>query len=140
MIENKMLKKNNIKALVVHCSDTPNEKQINAIDIHQMHLSFGWEGIGYHKVITRNGTIENGRPEFWVGAHVYGKNDQSLGVCLIGRNKFTVAQFNSLEKVLLDWKLKYPNAHIDGHRDTIVTKKTCPNFNVKDWCKKRDIF
>ena len=138
--ENQMLSKSNINSLVVHCSDTPDNENLNAHDIHKMHLGFGWEGIGYHKVITRNGSIENGRPEFWIGAHVYGKNDQSLGVCLIGRNKFTVAQFNSLEKVLLDWKLKYPNAYIEGHRDTIVTKKTCPNFDVKDWCKKRDIF
>ena len=54
-----------------------------------MHLEFGWNGIGYHKIIKRDGEIENGRPEFWIGAHVYGKNDQSLGVCLIGRDNFS---------------------------------------------------
>ena len=46
-----MLKKENIQFLIVHCSDTPNEKSFSANDIHQMHLEFGWNGIGYHKVI-----------------------------------------------------------------------------------------
>ena len=45
-------------------------------DIHNLHLSFGWDGIGYHKIILRNGIIQNGRPEYWVGAHVYGKNTE----------------------------------------------------------------
>ena len=65
-----------------------------------MHLGFGWDGIGYHKVILRSGEIENGRPEYWVGAHVKGENDVSLGVCLIGRDEFTNEQFSSLKKVL----------------------------------------
>ena len=60
-----------------------------------MHMNFGWDGIGYHKIILRDGTIENGRPEYWMGAHVKGKNNKSLGVCLIGRNQFTNRQFNS---------------------------------------------
>ena len=38
-----------------------------------MHLNFGWDGISYHKIITRDGNIINGRPEYWIGAHVYGK-------------------------------------------------------------------
>ena len=62
----------NIKYLVVHCSDTPDEEKLNAIDIHKMHLTFGWNGIGYHKIINRTGMIQNGRPEYWVGAHAKG--------------------------------------------------------------------
>ena len=53
-----MLKKENINYLIVHCSDTPNSQKLTAIDIHQMHLDFGWNGIGYHKVILRNGEID----------------------------------------------------------------------------------
>ena len=139
IIESNMLSKKNIKILIVHCSDTPDDENLSAIDIHKMHLSFGWDGIGYHKVICRDGNIQNGRPEFWIGAHVYGKNSQSLGVCLIGRHEFTEQQFLSLEHVLLDWKSKYHNVTIQGHRDTILTDKTCPNFDVKNWCKNRSI-
>lgn len=131
-----MIEKNNIKVLVVHCSDTSDDEKLTAKDIHKMHLGFGWEGIGYHKVIKRDGIIENGRPEYWVGAHAMGINNHSLGVCLIGRNNFNTEQFNSLKKVLKIWKQQYPNAIIKGHRDAILTNKTCPNFDVKLFCKK----
>jgi N-acetylmuramoyl-L-alanine amidase len=134
-----MLKKKEIKFLIVHCSDTPDEENLRATDIHKMHLDFGWEGIGYHKVICRNGDVDNGRPEYWIGAHTYGKNNTSLGVCLIGRNKFTDIQFLSLKSLLIEWKKKYPNSTILGHRDAINTKKTCPNFNVNEWCRKEKI-
>ena len=85
-----MLFVNDIKLLVVHCSDTEDNKSLTAIDLHRIHLNFGWDGIGYHKIINRSGKVENGRPEYWIGAHVKGKNNISLGVCLIGRHKFTV--------------------------------------------------
>lgn len=134
-----MLYEKSIKLLVVHCSDTDNNVNIGAREIHKMHLSFGWDGIGYHKVISRSGKIENGRPEFWVGAHVKGKNEMSLGVCLIGRDYFTKPQFLSLEKVLRDWKSLYPDAKILGHRDTNNTSKTCPNFDVSVWCREQNI-
>ena len=125
-----MLLHKKISLLVVHCSDTANSQNISAVDIHKMHLGFGWDGIGYHKVIKRSGKIENGRPEYWVGAHVKGKNDISLGVCLIGKNKFTKKQYVSLERILKKWKVEHPNAKIVGHKDTGNTNKTCPNFDV----------
>lgn len=134
-----MLNSIDIKLLVVHCSDTNNSENITATDIHKMHIGFGWDGIGYHKLILRSGKIENGRPEYWQGAHVKGKNDISLGVCLIGRDKFTKRQFKSLENILKKWKKIYPKAKIIGHNDINDTSKTCPNFNVIDWAKKLNL-
>ena len=134
-----MLIDKKISLLVVHCSDTDNNNKISALDIHKMHLNFGWDGIGYHKVITRSGKVENGRPEYWIGAHVKGKNHISLGVCLIGRDNFTKNQFNSLERILKKWKKLYPNAKIVGHKDTGNTSKSCPNFNVINWAKDKFI-
>ena len=132
-----MLIDKNIKFLVVHCSDTDNEKELGAQAIHQMHLNFGWDGIGYHKVICRSGKIENGRPEYWIGAHVKGKNEISLGVCLIGKDQFTKRQFASLKKILTKWKTIYQNAQVVGHKDTGNTKKSCPNFDVATWWHNR---
>lgn len=128
-----MLDPDRIRHLVVHCSDTPDDEAVSARDIHAMHLGFGWHGIGYHQVILRDGTVEAGRPEFWQGAHVYGHNDVSLGVCLIGRHGFTDAQMMSLARVLERWRRRYPRAHICGHRDFAYTDKTCPNFDVAAW-------
>ena len=138
-MEGKILKKENIKLLVVHCSDTPDDENLTPFDIHKLHLSFGWDGIGYHKIITKKGEIENGRPEYWVGAHVYGKNHLSLGVCLIGRKIFNFKQLSALETVLREWKKKYPLAIIKGHKDAIQTHKTCPNFDIDGWCKKKGL-
>ncbi len=130
-----MLINKKISLLIVHCSDTENTQNLSAADIHKMHLGFRWDGIGYHKIITRSGKVENGRPEYWIGAHVKGKNHVSLGVCLIGRDNFTKNQFISLERVLKKWKKEYPNAKIVGHRDVGNTQKTCPNFDVIKWSK-----
>jgi N-acetyl-anhydromuramyl-L-alanine amidase AmpD len=104
-----------------------------------MHLGFGWDGIGYHAVIIKDGTIEQGRPHFWSGAHVYGHNEESLGVCLIGQNDFTPEQMTALDGLLRDWIARYPQARICGHRDFPNTQKTCPNFDVATWVKDRGL-
>ena len=57
-----MLKPQDIRYLVVHCSDT--DDSLTARDIHAMHLGFGWDGIGYHAVICKDGTVEAGRPTY----------------------------------------------------------------------------
>ena len=130
-----MLRPEEIKFLIIHCSDTPNTDNFGAFEIHKMHISFGWDGIGYHKVINRDGLIENGRPEYWQGAHTYGRNHESIGICLIGKDKFTLKQFNSLKITLKKLLLKYPKAKIRGHSEVIKTDKTCPNFDVQKWVK-----
>ncbi len=135
MIE--ILTKKDIKYLVVHCSDT--EQNWVTSDIHQLHLGFGWDGIGYHKIIESCGKIVNGRPEYWIGAHVKGYNDKSLGVCLIGKKNFSKKQFLSLKKILKQWKVLYPKALILGHREIVKTHKTCPNFDVNLWCKENNL-
>ena len=87
-----MLQADDIRYIVVHCSDTPDEDGLGAADIHAMHLGFGWDGAGYHAIITRDGICHPGRPEYWQGAHVKGRNHDSVGVCLIGRSNFTPDQ------------------------------------------------
>ncbi len=129
-----------ITYLVVHCSDTPDDADISAAEIHELHLGFGWDGVGYHNIITRDGTVHPGRPEFWQGAHVQGQNHHSLGVCLIGRTHFTSAQFASLERLLNRWTTQYPDAQIVGHRDIqLEHKKTCPNFDAGRWWASQSV-
>ena len=141
-----------IKLIVVHCSATPNGKPFKAADIHQWHLDRGFTGIGYHKVIRLGGEVENGRPEYWIGAQVEGHNLGSLGICLIGKDKFTQEQFNSLETLLRSYRAKYGSSlQIKGHRDLSPDLdgdgkiesnewiKTCPGFDVADFLKERGI-
>lgn len=121
-----------IKYIVVHCSATPNDREVTAEEIHSWHKARKWDGIGYHAVIRRSGLVERGRPEYWQGAHVEGYNEDSLGVCLVGMDKFTEAQWTALLSWIKDEKLKYPEAEVVGHCD-LDSRKTCPNFNVKEW-------
>lgn len=134
--------------IVVHCAATA-EQDIGAADIDRWHRKLGWKCIGYHYVIRRDGTVEEGREEGVVGAHVAGHNENSIGICMAGGvdaddvtkavNNFTPAQFESLKRLLLELQEKYPKAHILGHRDFPGVKKACPSFDVATWLEAEGI-
>lgn len=127
-----------ITKLVVHCSDTPDGKDIGFKEINRWHKLRGWKspsGIhcGYHYILRRDGTLETGRPLEEVGAHVEGANKDSVGVCLVGRRNFAPAQIVELKILLRALLKKFPNATVYGHREFESAKrqgKTCPNFDV----------
>lgn len=132
-----------IKAITVHCSATPPTSNIGVSDITRWHRSRGFLKIGYHYVIRRDGTVEKGRADTEVGAHVQWHNRGNLGICLVGGvndnqepdNNFTQEQMESLTKLLKELKGKYPQADILGHRDWPGVAKACPCFDVKTWVK-----
>ena len=85
------MKKNDIDAIVIHCSATPEGKDVRAKDIERDHLKRGFKCIGYHFVIDLDGTIEEGRPLTMNGAHCEkpgfsGRpyNQHSIGICYVG--------------------------------------------------------
>lgn len=129
--------------IVVHCSATTEKQNIGAAEIDKWHRKQGWKCIGYNFVIRRDGTVEEGRDVDVVGAHVSGFNDVSVGICMVGGvdandvtkavNNFTQKQFDSLKELLIDLKILYPNAKIQGHRDFPGVKKACPCFSVEGW-------
>lgn len=131
--------------ICVHCSATTDKQNIGAADIDKWHRKQGWACIGYHYVIRRDGTVETGREESVVGAHVANHNSNSIGICMVGGvdandinkavNNFTEAQFKSLKQLLIDLRVRYPKAKIQGHRDFPNVKKACPSFDVAAWLK-----
>ncbi|QXV72567.1 N-acetylmuramoyl-L-alanine amidase [Pseudomonas phage QAC] len=126
--------------IVVHCAATKASMDIGVREIRQWHVQQGWLDIGYHFVIRRNGTVENGRPHDVIGSHVKNYNSRALGICLAGgiddsgkpQNNFTPEQFNSLMLLLKAQKRAYPQAQIVGHHD-LDAGKACPSFKVSDW-------
>ncbi len=123
-----------INKIVIHCSASPNGREDTAEDIHRWHKEKGWDGIGYHYVIERKGKLVNGRPEYWQGAHASGHNENSLGICLIGTDEFTIEQWSILDNLLRKLSIKYPLAKVFGHNE--ISNKTCPGFNVQKWLVK----
>ena len=61
-----------INLIVIHCSDTYARMDIGVNEIRQWHLQRGFNDIGYHYVIRRDGAIEQGRPIEKPGAHAAG--------------------------------------------------------------------
>ena len=49
--------------------------------------------IGYHFVIYTSGTVATGRHLEEIGAHVAGSNARSIGICMVGTDRFTPAQW-----------------------------------------------
>src|SRR5688572_4775960 len=115
--------------IVVHCSATDDSQDIGVKEIREWHTQpypkgRGWSDVGYHRVIRRDGTVEEGRPIQSVGAHVQGHNHRSVGICLVGgieaddknraRDNFTAAQKEALRGLLIKLLLIYPGAKILG--------------------------
>ena len=128
-----------IKKLIVHCSATPEFKDFDVEDIREWHVKGnGWSDIGYHYIITLDGIVQEGRPVDKKGAHCFGHNSDSIGVCYIGgmdkdmkewKDTRTQNQIDSLYNLLQELKMEYPDAKVFGHRD-FTDKKSCPSFNT----------
>lgn len=130
------------KWITIHCSDSPNGRHVSTDEIRHWHIDpppkgRGWRDIGYHAVVEIDGDVGKGRGEDEVGAHVEGHNIGNLGVCLVGRDRFTRAQFASLKWTVTGWMRAY-NILIEdvmGHYEWDTGKaqgKTCPNLLMED--------
>lgn len=124
-----------INKIIVHCSASPNDRDIGAKEIKQWHIERGWSDIGYHYVIRRDGTVEPGRDVKRAGAHCEGENKASIGICLVGLDKFNPAQFESLRNLIKDIKTKFGDIPAFEHRVFPSAKrqgKVCPGFWLND--------
>jgi len=134
-----------INMIIVHCSATTKGMDIGVQEIDAWHKQRGFNGVGYHYVIRRDGLIEIGREHKEIGAHCKGRNARSLGICLVGginntggaENNFSSVQFESLAKLLKELQRKYNVSQIQGHKD--FANKACPCFSVEAFCVEHGI-
>lgn len=142
--------------IIIHCSATKPSQSVGVDRIREWHMAKGWEDVGYHFVVRRDGSLELGRPINTVGAHVRGYNSTSVGVCLEGGlledggpaeglEAYTAAQVATLDLVIKFLKLAYPGATCRGHRDFSPDldgdgkisqgewMKNCPCFDVRSY-------
>lgn len=140
-----------VDKVIVHAADTPSDMDIGAEEIRRWHVEGnGWSGIGYHYIIRRDGTIELGRDldgdgdvGEHMGAHVYGHNRGTLGVCMVGGKpgcNYTAAQWKSLEWLVRDILGRHELAATDvyGHND-FDSSKGCPMFDARAWAATLEI-
>ena len=143
-----------IDKIIVHCSDSAwgDAEAVRHWHTDPKPQGRGWKDIGYHAILLNgyrknsttldrgaNGLLEIGRPLQIAGAHCFGANANSIGICLIGKTYFTPEQYYKLRQLIDVWRDLYEisNAMIGGHRDFQATsggkKKTCPNFDVQEF-------
>ena len=128
-----------IKEIILHCTATQEGREVHVTDVDRWHKQQGWECIGYHYLITLDGKIEKGRPEWKIGAHCKGHNNVSIGIAYVGgvdyqgkpKDTRTDAQKRALVQLLREVRGRYPKATIHGHNE--FATKACPSFNVQKW-------
>jgi len=101
--------------------------------IHRQHLSWGYQGLGYHFIIGNGNGLADGEVHVgyrWTGqlpgAHVVGDagrehNERSIGICLIGNGDiraFSDLQIRHLSRLVqrLQCELQIPRDHVRLHR------------------------
>ncbi len=156
-----------IDTITIHSADWPNGKPLSVKEIDSWHLERGFRrqiywmrrfnpdlhAFGYHYLIDVDGQIYTGRHLDEIPAQAKGHNSKSVGICLVGRDKFTRAQWAALSLLVEQVKGlirsgKHPLVPVvNGHRDLSPDKngdgiispnewmKTCPGFDVAAWLK-----
>lgn len=126
-----------VEKIIIHCSATPEGRDVTAAQIDRWHRARGFRCIGYHFVVRLDGSVERGRPENEIGAHCLGENARSIGVCYIGgidrdtlkpKDTRTPAQRIALRKLVRQLEVRYPGATVHGHRE--FAAKACPCFDI----------
>lgn len=140
-----------IDAIVIHCSATRAGQDIHASDIDKWHKERGMAMIGYHYVITLDGTVEQGRPLTRDGAHcntagISGTsyNKHSIGICYVGgldkagnpADTRTDAQKKAMIDLVYGLMMEYPSiVEVIGHRDASPDANGDGIINPDEWIK-----
>jgi hypothetical protein len=141
-----------LQYLVIHCTATPEGREVSAADIRRWHTSpapagRGWKQVGYTDLFHLDGRVErlvannedaNVDPwEITNGAAGYNSISRHIvyaGGCDAGmkpKDTRTAAQKEALRKYVLDFHTRHPSVKIVGHNQ--LAAKACPSFDVAAW-------
>lgn len=149
--------KRELKYLVLHCTATPEDREVSAADIRHWHTDpvsaggRGWKHVGYTDLIHLDGKVErlvDNNEDAWVddwevtnGAAGY--NSVSRHVVYSGglakdgktaKDTRTTAQRTALADYVKDFHRRFPKVGIIGHNE--LAAKACPSFDVQKWLKE----
>lgn len=145
--------KNRIERLVIHCTATPEGREVTAADIRRMHCSpppkgRGWKQVGYTDLVHLDGSVErlvDNNEDGWVdpwevtnGAKGYNGTSRHIvyaGGCArdgkTPKDTRTREQKAALLAYVKNFHKRFPKADICGHGDLPGVKKACPSFDVR---------
>lgn len=142
--------------LVIHCTATPEGRDVTSDEIRRWHTSpppkgRGWKQVGYADMIHLDGRIENLVPynnddivDTWeITNGVSGINSISRHVVYVGgveandvkkaRDTRTWLQELSMIKYVKETIARHPNILVSGHNQH--SAKACPSFDVPKWLR-----
>jgi len=139
-----------IKYLVIHCTDTPEGREVTRKDIYDWHIvGRGWSRLGYSDMIHINGFLENLTPyddDSLVENHemtwgVKGINAISRHIVYVGgtdkhlkpTDTRTEAQKQTMKDYVRFMVHRYPWILIAGHN--LFANKACPCFDWANWLR-----
>lgn len=125
-----------IKAIIIHHSASP-RLNTNVSKIKQWHKAKGWDHIGYHRIIGMDGSVAHTLSFDKEGYHVYGKNADSIGICVVGNFENEEPTRKQIEKliqelVIICKKFGLTSANIYGHYEYALPDQStaCPGKNL----------
>ena len=151
-----------LKRLVIHCTATPEGREVTAADIRHWHCDpvskggRGWKQVGYTDLIHLDGSVErlvrnnedaNLDPwEITNGAAGYNSVSRHIvyaGGCAAdgktAKDTRTPQQVKALTDYVRDFHRRYPQIPIVGHHD-LNPGKACPSFDVQKWLRDIGIY
>ena len=143
-----------LEYLVIHCTATPEGREVSAADIRRWHTSpppmgRGWKQVGYTDLFHLDGSIErlvsnneDANVDPWeITNGAAGYNGISRHIVYAGgvdvnnidreKDTRTPAQREAMKRYVLDFHRKHPSVKIVGHCQ--LAKKACPSFDVPKW-------
>ena len=129
-----------MKYLIIHCTATPEGREVTAADIKAWHTNptgkggRGWKQVGYTDLFKLDGTVErlvqkneDANVDPWEVPNAGGMSRDGR----TPKDTRTAAQLKAMEKYVKDFHHRFPGVKIIGHNR--LAAKACPSFDVEEW-------
>ena len=127
-----------IKFIVIHCTAGPANQKTESIKDYWKRI-LKWKSVGYHKLISEDGSVETLASDETITNGVSGHNSTSIHLCYKGgwngSDTRTDKQKESLLELVKEYKKKYPNAFVLGHRDLSPDLNKDGKISQNEWVK-----
>lgn len=144
-----------LRYLVIHCTATPEGRDVGAADIRRWHTSpapagRGWKQVGYTDLIHLDGRVErlvdnneDAEVDPWeITNGAAGYNGVSRHIVYAGgcgadgqpKDTRTAAQKAALREYVREFHARHPSVGIVGHNQ--LATKACPSFDVAAWLRE----
>ena len=143
-----------VSEIVVHATESYTNVNIGSEEIHIRHIEAGHDGIQYHYVIRRDGTLQRGMPTDTpsTASAILGHDKNCIDVVLVGgvnvpseadypllnlsASSFTQAQMKTLEAICESFYLKVSGGQVMGH-NAIDRNSQDPYFDVVSYVENK---